>query len=61
MNRTKVTDILNRMIDLQRDVYDLSHTEEDSQSREGLSRTLDYLEKAESLMKEILSSPTKNL
>lgn len=61
MGRTKVTDILHRMIDLQRDMYDLSHTEEDSQSRERISLTMDYLEKAESPLKEILTSPTKNL
>ena len=56
MDRQKVTDILNRIISIKGEIYDLSHSEEDSQTRGRLSRSLDLLEEVEKPLKETLCS-----
>lgn len=53
MDRAKITDILNRIIDIEGEVYDLTHT--DSAIREQLSMSLSHLEEAERPLKEALS------
>lgn len=54
MDRQKITDILNRIITLKGEVYDLSHTEGSPQERNRLSWTLTCLEDAERALKESL-------
>lgn len=54
MDRQKITDILNRIITLKGEVYDLSLKEGSSQDRSRLSWSLTCLEDAERALKEAL-------
>ena len=54
-NREKVWDLLLRIVDLNRKIYDIKTEEESPEVREKLLQSLDYLDKTEKSLKESLS------